>query len=207
MSNLVVKQKHKNSATESEIRKKLCQYTTNFNMFKMKSTFNSCEKIQYHVPVVNRRWTSREKIMRSRKKLYELCWKCATSWCVLMMTNPILQYIWSDSLGFSSLSPPLIFMSEPPLLTPNYNNYNNSAFWLRLTVAQRWNETSKNKNWTKLERRSLVWFNVWLWFREMGLIVAANATKEKRDKKSVAVEIEKLSYNLNGMFLLADSCR
>lgn len=41
----------------------------------------------------------------------------------------------------------------------------------------------------------------------MGLIVAANATKEKRDKKSVAVEIEKLSYNLNGMFLLADSCR
>lgn len=54
MSNLVVKQKHK-TATESEIRKKFCQYTTNFNMFKMKSTFKSCEKIQYHVPVVDMR--------------------------------------------------------------------------------------------------------------------------------------------------------
>lgn len=36
-------------------------------------------------------------------------------------------------------------MSKPPLLAPNYNNYNNSAFWWRLTVTQRWNETSEDE--------------------------------------------------------------
>lgn len=129
------------------------------------------KKIQCNVPVLDMPMNVEEKKHEKQKKLSGFYWKCTTSWCVLIMTNLLLKYLFEAiHWDFSLFCFPPIFPLPLSFLCLNRRCLHQitiiTIFWLFDCDWQLRKGEMKLRKMSQIQTQYHgMWFNFRLWLR------------------------------------------